>query len=242
MQVEDLADLLASRSGRAVIVDASFVFAEGFSLARIFKLADLRAKDICCFTNLESARLTSEARASLQPVNLGSHRTCPVLHAATEQTSHFHALPLSILTAATASQLADGNSMGSEFTFKRLLSAQPGNHLHGLQVPAPWSAELWHSHLSQLCLSSDSTASAPMPERFRQAEEWDYSVVKKVHPVYATSSQQIGCKKPCQHDMQTTWAGIKGGLAEFGPTKRTTSGLKTAVRTSKVHQSMDGWC
>ena len=244
VQEEEYANLFASTDGRVVIVDASLIFTEDFSLARILKLADLRARDICCFSNLDRARLTTKATALLQPVNLESHSTCPKLQLGSGEVSRFHTVPICVLSAMTAGQLAEGESPGGTgLGFERLLSRQPGSCVFGLQVSAPWSAEVWQSRAVMLSQRYEAAATtAAMPRRFKQADKWDYSMVKKVHPVYATSSQQIGCKKPCQHDMQSTWAGTKGGLAEFGPPKRTTSGLKTAMRTSKVHQSMDGWC
>ena len=229
---------------RHILVDASFIFPEGFSLGRILKLADLRAKDICCFSQLEKVRLTESALAKVQPVKLDTYCTCPKFSLASEETSHFCSVPLYILSSKTATQLARlSPAKGLELGFGMLLSTEPGNCILGLQVPTPWSAEVWHSRVTVLDQNSvETAAAASVPQRFKEADKWDYSAVKKMHPVYTTSSQQIGLKKPCQHDMQASWAGIKGGLAEFGPSKRTTSGLKTAVRTSKVHQSMDGWC
>ena len=69
--MEDYARLSAGKAGRTVIVNASCIFVEDFSLAKILRLADLRAQDICCFSRLTRAQMTTGATALLQPAKSG---------------------------------------------------------------------------------------------------------------------------------------------------------------------------
>ena len=234
-------DRLSEGSNRAALIDASFIYDDDFSLARFLRLAELRQKDISCFARADACRVNSGASSLLHPVSIDSGLTCPRLHNHTslDNPAQYVSIPLCILSAGRGVALLEqGLLTGPNLAIHQLHLGEEHHALFGLQVSSLWSADMWQEHQDHLNQAPE--ASEALPERFKQAEAWAYSAHKKAHPVYATSSQQIGAKKPCQHEMQEVWAGIKGGIEGFGPSKRSSS-LNTAVRTSKVHHSMDGW-
>jgi hypothetical protein len=229
---------LASRGSDVAlaVVDASLVYGPYFSLARLLQLAQVRAKDIVAFTEITPQTLACQ---DCHPVFLSSPLgPCPRMSLSSGGEHQHHTAPLYVLTPESAATLASG---GGQVDPAALLATQQA---FGSHVPQVWLAEGWaqeQANIRAKVMSHQHAAVKGLPERFRQAE-WVYSMVKKEHPVYATSSHCFGSKKPSQHELPESWSGIKGGLAAFGSGKEKHSGLSTGIRMSKVHQSLDGWC
>lgn len=228
---------------KLVFIDAALVYGENFSLSRLLKLADLRCRDIACFSKADSTELKPFTTPLLYPISLDSESACPrLLKSKPSGDLHEHwIVPLHILSLEKLVSLISPASLrGVEQALEKLYLHLDQHALYGLEAPCPWSPALWLESMRKLHQSAE-LPEQHLPERFKCASDWDHSMVIKPHPVYATSSQQIGRKKPCQHELQTIWAGIQGDLAGFGSAKGKNSSLKTCLRTSKVHHSMDGW-
>jgi len=218
------------------VVDASFVYGPYFSLARLLQLASVRAKDIIAFHSTNSQTLASPGcHPVLISTTLGP---CPRLSPSLGEEHQHHTGPLYILTPKSAATLVNGSG---EVDSAALLDTQQA---FGSQIQQVWLAEGWieaQADIRAEVMRNQHAAAEGLPERFKQAD-WDYSMVKKEHPVYATSSHCFGAKKPSQHELHESWSGIKGGLAAFGSGKEKHSGLSTGIRMSKVHQILDGCC
>lgn len=190
---------MAKNGGRAVILDASLVYIDNLQLARILKLANLRLQNISCFAKADLTRLSSADSKGMQPARPESQSICPRLMPDNNILTHKgdFVVPMHILPAEMLSKLLQQSAQGEE-TLKLVAQGlqDKGDTLYGLEVPPPWSVEVWCSQKAQATESILSSAQASLPERFKSADDWDYSMVKKGHPAYATTNQQIGITMP----------------------------------------------
>lgn len=77
-----------------------------------------------------------------------------------------------------------------------------------------------------------------LPDRFTNLELRTFEA-RKQHPVYTTTSNDYGKKKPEEFDMPGTWAGIAGYFTNSFPGPYRNLSLVTAVTKSKVHKALD---
>lgn len=77
-----------------------------------------------------------------------------------------------------------------------------------------------------------------LPERFQKPELMLFKP-RKQHPVYTTSNNVYGAKKPQEFDMPGTWSGIQGAFTNTFPGPYKNASLVTATTRSKVHKTLD---
>ena len=183
-------------------------------------------------------------------MNLADEGACPRLLAA-DASSLSHTVPLCLLTPATqaraqaqAQARAEAQASCSVAAVIRQLIAS--GELFGLSASRHCTAEAWADEKRGTARDAAKQhqlhpMGADLPERFTDAGLWDYGTIKREHAAYSTSSNLYGCKPPSQHELHLSWNAIKGGLADVGGSARGNTSLKTAVRKSIIHHSMDGW-
>ena len=158
---------------------------------------------------------------------------------AINETVEHVAVPICLVWSTSLHPMLQSEKPSCRTFIQDLLSAQ--HEVFGIEVSHPCSTEAWASELSAVREAMEATAANKMPSRFRSCDAWDYSTVRKEHPLYTTSSHQIGCSAPRQHMMHDVWAGVRGGLSGLGTSQKVSIGFRTSLRSSKVHESIDGW-
>ena len=163
---------------------------------------------------------------------------------AADASSLSHTVPLCLLTPATAQAQAQAQASCSVAAVIRHLIAS--GELFGLSASRHCTAEAWADERREIARETVKQhqlhpMGAGLPERFTDAGLWEYGAIRREHPAYSTSSNLYGCKPPLQHELHLSWNAIKGGLADVGGGARGNTSLKTAVRKSNIHHTMDGW-
>lgn len=223
-----------------LFIDAAWVVGDDFSLSRLIALARLRAKDVALICRTEAA---SKHAQSAVPAFTADHSRCPLL---SEQQGNLQAdkaacvvLPCVVLTEASYQRFR------GEKGVRLLQQLLAGGQLYGAEVANAWTAEDWlQQATARNAAAADESrqleAASEVPGRFKDAGRWSYQCRKQEHPVYTTSSALYGSEPPSQHDLPMRWSGIKSGLIDGVPAKRSSS-LRTSIRRSKVHQALEGW-
>lgn len=228
----------SSAGAGLLVIDASCVFGDSFSLCRFLDTAILRGRDVALFCRDRAAGGSQPGAVAATAADLSR---CPLLlqtgSEAAKPGRACSVLPCLLLTAATRQQL--GSLPGKRLV--AALFAQQGQ-LYGCEVRQCWSAAAWlqQATAAAAAADSDSQPSSAVPPQFQDAGRWDYSCLKAEHTVYQTSSGAYGSVPPSQHDLTPSWAGIRGGLRGLEPQKGTTA-LKTGLRKSNVHSALEGW-
>mmetsp|Transcript_1946 Transcript_1946/g.4951 ORF Transcript_1946/g.4951 Transcript_1946/m.4951 type:complete len:173 (-) Transcript_1946:112-630(-) len=91
--------------------------------------------------------------------------------------------------------------------------------------------------------------SAVLPGRFREEDVWKKVDRKRQHPMYSTTSHEIGLRQPTIAQLPTKWFAQSGTFSKefmnanrFGESRKTFTTLNTAMSRSKFHHSLDqGW-
>lgn len=220
------------------LFDASLVYGDDFSLARVLVLAKLRSKDLLCFSK---QRGPAPASHQYFEIGLASQRACPRLLSSTSApgTAHHVAVPLYVFLPERTFPLHKKGMLSWRAYAQDLVAA--GLEVYGMEVSYPCPINAWVSRLDAARKEVASSSAAALPTRFKEPEAWDYGAVRKEHPLYTTSNHQIGVIKPSQYDMHDTWAGMKSSVSGLGLTQKSSAGFRTAIRSSKIHGSMDGW-
>ena len=167
---------------------------------------------------------------------------------AADASSLIHTVPLCLLTPATAQAQAQAPAQAQASCSVAAVMRQliASGELFGLSASRHCTAEAWADEKREIARETAKQhqlhpMGADLPERFTDAGLWDYGVIRMEHPAYSTSSSLYGCKPPSQHELHLSWNAINGGLADLGGSARGNTSLKTAVRKSTIHHTMDGW-
>ncbi|KAJ1627809.1 hypothetical protein T492DRAFT_1021972 [Pavlovales sp. CCMP2436] len=91
--------------------------------------------------------------------------------------------------------------------------------------------------------------SALLPGRFANEEGWKSFERRKQHPMYSTSSHEVGLRPPTLAALPTKWFGGSGTFSKefmnankFGESRRAFTTLHTSMTRNNVHHTLDqGW-
>ena len=64
---------------------------------------------------------------------------------------------------------------------------------------------------------------------------------RKQHPLYQTSNNSYGARKPSQSELPQQWNGVRGEFTKKNPGAIRDNGFVVAITKSKVHSTLDGF-
>ena len=91
-----------------------------------------------------------------------------------------------------------------------------------------------------VAVGPDGKPTKPLPDRFRDASNWNVSRNKPAqHPCYVTSAVSAYGKKPTVADMPLRWHGVSGDFTAQFAGNYADNGLVTTKAKSKVHAALE---
>ena len=91
-----------------------------------------------------------------------------------------------------------------------------------------------------VAVGPDGKPTKPLPDRFRDASNWNVSRNKPAqHPCYVTSAVSAYVKKPTVADMPLRWHGVSGDFTSQFAGNYADNGLVTTKAKSKVHAALE---
>ena len=91
-----------------------------------------------------------------------------------------------------------------------------------------------------VAVGPDGKPTKPLPDRFRDASNWNVSRNKPAqHPCYVTSAVSAYGKKPTVADMPLRWHGVSGDFTSQFAGNYADNGLVTTKAKSKVHAALE---
>ena len=187
MQVELVSSL---RYNNILLIDASFVCGASFDLSWVLQMGLLRGKPITCFVKNKHSE---PVPPNFFPAELGAVGVCCRLAACSSGVpANYHTVPL-LLMETQSFRAAAPTSIAA------LVAAKlAGGDLHGFHIEACLQPKEWWESQEQLRNTAlnayqQSDGEQNLPERFSDAALWQHNAAKE-HPVYTTSSREIGSK------------------------------------------------